>query len=131
MSYNTPNYQAQGGSQWVIGGTLAAAGAASVSLPAGVTFGGTVSIGGTAGRWAFGSAALTSGTVLIYTGLSQIVSAAITPVTVGNNGTGAGTATSFQVDMSRAANGTVYAFGVTGTFAFTGAGTVLWTAFGY
>ena len=113
MSYNTPNYAEQGGSRWVVGGTL--------------TVTGQLSVGGTAGRWAFGSAALTSGTAMIYTGLGQLLSAHVTPI---GSGTGAGTATSFQFDWSRAAQGSIFAFGLSGTTAFTGAGTVLWTAFG-
>ena len=112
------------------GGSVQNAGGASFG--AGATFAGTVSIGGTAGRWAFGSAVLTSGTVMIYTGLSQVVSAAVSPLTAGiNAGTGAGTATSFQYDFSRAANGSIFALGLTGTSAFTGAGTVTFHAFGY
>ena len=137
--YQTPNYAEQGGTRWVVGsgGTLSILAGGSVqnaggaSFGAGVTFSGTVGIGGTFGRWAFGSAALTSGTVMFYTGLSQVVSVAVTPVTAGiNAGTGAGTATGFQVDLSRAANGSVFALGVSGTVAFTGAGTVVWQAFG-
>jgi hypothetical protein len=119
MSYNTPVRTLQGGSvlEVVAGGTI------SVN-------GGVLLLGGTAGRWAFGTAALTSGTALVYTGLTTVVSANAAAITVGNNGTGAGTATSFQMDYSRAANGTVYFFGVTGTAAFTGAGTFAWQAFG-
>lgn len=133
MSYNVPVRLLQGGSALEIasGGTLAAASAGSVSLPSGVTFGGNVTIAGTTGAWAFGSAALASGTAMIYTGLSTVQHASVTPVTAGiNAGTGAGTATSFQIDLSRAGNGSVFALGLTGTSAFTGAGTVTWAAFG-
>ena len=94
------------------------------------TFAGTISIGGTAGRWAFGSATLTSGTSQIYTGLAQIVSAHVHPIGA-SPGTGAGTATSFSIEPSRFANGSIIALGLIGTFNFGGAGTVLWTAFGF
>lgn len=144
-SYNTPVYHRQGGSvltvdssgtlQILAGGSFQSAGGASfgagATFGAGASFTGTVGIGGTFGRWAFGSATLASGTTMFYTGLSQVVSVAVTPVTASiNAGTGAGTATGFQVDLSRAANGSVFALGVTGTAAFTGAGTVVWQAFG-
>lgn len=131
--YQTPNYAEQGGTRWVIGsgGSLSILSGGSLQVAGGVSFGGTIAIGGTSGRWAFGSATLTSGTVMFYTGLSQVISVAVTPVTAGiNAGTGAGTATGFQVDLSRAANGSVFALGVSGTVAFGGAGTVVWQAFG-
>src|SRR5689334_13129552 len=79
------------------------------------TFPGTVSIGGTAGRWAFGSAALTNGSALVFTGLSQIVAAHASPLGAAP-GTGAGTPTSFQVEASRFANGTAFFLGLLGTF---------------
>lgn len=120
----------QGGSVLEVGngGTLSVLAGGSIQNAGGMSFSGTVSIGGVPGRWAFGSAALASGTVMVFTGLSQVVSFAITPV---GSGTGAGTATSFQLDLSRAANGSVFAFGLSGTAAFAGAGTVLWNAMGY
>lgn len=147
MPANVPVRLFQGGSvlQVAASGTIDAGAAGSVSLPASVlfttgtvvqfratdgTFAGTVSIGGTVGRWAFGSATLTNGTSLIFTGLSQVVSAHVNAVGAAP-GTGAGTAASFQIEASRFANGTIYALGLIGTFSFTGAGTVLWSAFGY
>ena len=138
-TYQTKIHGNVGGDRWTVesGGTIDVQSGGSVRYAAGAGFSadsvtaGTLTLGGTQGRWAFGSAALTSGTVRIFTGLGQVVSASVTPVTAGiNAGTGAGTATSFQIDLSRAANGTVFALGVTGTAAFTGAGTVTWQAFG-
>lgn len=150
-----PNYGLQGGSVWAVSdeGTLTIASGGSINVESGgiinvaaggsirnsgglalgnnVTIPGTVSIGGTAGRWAFGSMPLTSGTAIVITGLTQVVAASVTPVTAGiNAGTGAGTATSFQIDLSRADTGTVFALGLTGTAAFTGAGTIVWQAMG-
>lgn len=118
------------------GGSIQIASGAAVSYAAGASLVtdtatiGTLTLGGTAGRWAFGTSTLTSGTALVYTGLGLVQSAFAAAITTGNNGTGAGTATSFQLDYSRAANGTVYFFGLTGTSAFTGAGTFAWQAFG-
>lgn len=125
---------ADGGSiQVASGGLINVAAGGSVRVPSGgFNAAGTVSIGGTVGRWAFGSATLTSGTAHVFTGLTQVVAAQATPVTGGiNAGTGAGTATGFQLDLSRAANGTAIFLGVTGTSAFTGAGTITFQAFGF
>lgn len=124
---------ASGGTISVLaGGSIQNAGGQSVaSLSAtNASFAGTISIGGTAGRWAFGSATLTNGSALVFTGLSQVVSAHVHPLGAAP-GTAAGTASSFQIEASRFANGTIYALGLAGTFNFAGAGTVVWTAFGY
>jgi hypothetical protein len=138
-TFQTKVHGNHGGDRLTIesGGTIDVLAGGSVRYAAGAGFSadsvvaGTLSLGGTVGRWAFGSATLTSGTVPIFTGLGTVFAASITPVTAGiNAGTGAGTATSFQIDLSRATNGTVFALGVTGTVAFTGAGTVTWIAMG-
>lgn len=142
-----PNYGLQGGSVWVVGasGTLDAGAAGSVSMPASVmftngtvasfrandgTFVGTITIGGTVGRWAFGSAALDTGTALVYTGLTTIVSVSATPLKT-SPGTATTAPSSFQIDPSRFANGTFYALGLAGTFNYAGGGTLTWQAFGY
>src|SRR5262245_59192558 len=75
------------------------------------TFAGTVSIGGTAGRWAFGSAALDTGTALVYTGLSQIAAVYAAPIKA-SPGTATTAPSSFQIDASRFAQGTFYALGL-------------------
>ena len=115
------------------GGTLQVASGGSIQVAAGggVDIAGTIVLGGTAGRWAFGSIALTSGTALVYTGLSQIIDAQAMFITTLNSGTGAGSATSFQVNATRYANGTVFFLGLAGTSNFAGAGTITWHAFGY
>lgn len=141
-----PNYGLQGGSVWVVGasGTLDCGAAGSVSMPASVmftngtvasfrandgTFAGTIGIGGTVGRWAFGSAALDNGTQLVYTGLSQIVAVHASPIKA-SPGTATTSPSSFQIDASRFANGTFYALGLQGTFNYGGAGTFTWQAHG-
>lgn len=141
MSFNTPVRHLQGGSVLEVAssGTVKFAAGGSIQGPVALesvnaadgTFAGTISLGGTVGRWAFGSATLASGTALVYTGLSQIVDAGASYLAPLSAGTGAGSATSFQVNPSRFANGTAYFLGLTGTSAFTGAGTITWRAFGY
>ena len=94
------------------------------------TFAGTISIGGTIGRWAFGSATLDTGTALVYTGLAQIVAVQAIPIKA-SPGTATTAPSSFQIDASRFANGTFYALGLAGTFNYAGAGTFTWQALGY
>lgn len=120
-----PNYGLQGGSVWVVGpsGTLDASAAGSVTLPASVSFGGTVI------RTACGSATLTNGTALVYTGLTQIVSVFATPLQT-SPGTATTSPSSFQIDGARFGNGTFYALGLQGTFGYAGGGTFTWTAQG-
>lgn len=120
---------ASGGSISILaGGSIQNAGGVAFGS-AGVSFSGTVSIGGTAGRWAFGSATLDTGTALVYTGLSQIVAVAATPLKT-SPGTATTSPSSFQIDPARFANGTFYALGLAGTFNYAGAGTFTWQAFG-
>jgi hypothetical protein len=124
---------ASGGTVSVLaGGSIQNAGGQSVaSLSAtNATFAGTVSIGGTAGRWAFGSAALDTGTALVYTGLTQIVAVHAAPIKA-SPGTATTAPSSFQIDASRFANGTFYALGLAGTFNYAGGGTFTWQAHGF
>jgi len=159
-TYQTKNYGRQGGSVWTIdsggreevlsGGTFRVASGGSVQIESGGVFNvasggsltmtgglsadslvvGTLTLGGTQGRWAFGSTTLASGTALVFTGLGQIIHAEASYLAPLSAGTGAGSATSFQVNPTRFANGTAYFLGLTGTSAFTGAGTITWAAFG-
>lgn len=128
---NVPIQLLQGGTvlQVASGGTISVLAGGSIQNAGGQSFGGTISIGGTAGRWAFGSATLDTGTALVYTGLSQIVSVAVTPLKT-SPGTATTSPSSFQVDPARFANGTFYALGLAGTFNYAGAGTFTWQAFG-
>lgn len=132
MSYNVPVRILQDGSVLEIasGGSISISAGGSLQSPAGASFGGTISIGGTIGRWAFGSSTLTNGTALVYTGLSQIVSIEATPLKA-SPGTATTSPSSFQIDPSRFANGTFYALGLQGTFNYGGAGTFTWSAMGY
>ncbi len=93
------------------------------------TFPGTISIGGTAGRWAFGTVGLASGVGTIATGLTTVVSAQASVIS-GVQG-GAGSMSSAVADMSLSASGSVIWRGLAGTLAFTGSnGTICWVAFG-
>ena len=124
---------ASGGTISVLaGGSIQNAGGQSIaSLTAtNASFAGTVSIGGTAGRWAFGSTTLDNGTQLIFTGLSQVVAAFASPLKT-SPGTATTSPSSFQIDPARFGNGTIYALGLAGTFNYAGAGTITWSAFGY
>lgn len=134
--YSTPVRTLQNGSvlQIAAGGTLQIAAGGSIQNSGGLSADtasfSTITLGGTVGRWAFGTATLASGTALIYTGLGAVRSASVFAISGASEGTGAGTATSFQFNWSRAANGTIYALGVAGTLPFAGAGTIAWSAFG-
>ena len=143
-----PNYGLQGGSQWVIGasGTLTIdAGGSIVNNGAqansgSVVFSGSVSVtgvigapaitlGGTAGRWAFGTVGLASGVGTVATGLANVVSAGGWSVS-GVQG-GAGSMSSVVVDNSLFGSGSIIFRGLAGTLAFTGSnGTINWFAIG-
>ncbi len=148
MSYNTPVRVLQGGSVLEIasggtvsvlaGGSLVNAGASSQS--GSVTFSGSVSvtgviaapaitIGGTTGRWAFGTVGLASGVGTVATGLANIVSAGGWSVS-GVQG-GLGSMSSVVVDNSLFSSGSIIFRGLAGSLAFTGSnGTVNWFAIG-
>ena len=148
MSYNTPVRVLQGGSTLEVGpsGTVSIlAGGSIVNAGANansgsVTFSGSVSVtgvigapsitlGGTAGRWAFGTAGLASGVGTIATGLANVVSAGGWSVS-GVQG-GAGSMSSVVVDNSLFSSGSVIFRGLAGTLAFTGSnGTINWFAIG-
>lgn len=114
--YQTPNYADQGGTNWVVGGTL--------NLN-----GGVILNNGTVGRWSYGTVGLASGVGTIATGLTTVVSAWGASVS-GVQG-GAGSMSSVVVDLSLSGAGSVIFRGLAGTLAFTGNnGTVSWCAFG-
>jgi len=148
MSYNVPVRLLQQGSVLEIasGGTLnVLAGGSIVNAGANansgsVTFSGSLSVtgvigapaitlGGTAGRWAFGTVGLASGVGTIATGLTTVVSAGGWSVS-GVQG-GLGSMSSVVVDNSLFSSGSVIFRGLAGTLAFTGSnGTVNWFAIG-
>ena len=107
MSYNVPNYQAQGGSQWVVGGAL--------------SFGG----GGTLGNVAYGSVVLTNGgSATVGVGFAI---RGVAPIIVGLDGSISGVA----VNTSLFASGSAILYGMSGTLATSlQRGTVGYTIFG-
>jgi hypothetical protein len=149
MSYNTPVRILQQGSVLEVGpsGTVSVLAGGSIQNAGGqsysgsVTFSGSVSItgvvsaangitlGGTAGRWAYGTVGLASGVGTIATGLTTVVSAWANVIS-GVQG-GAGSMSSAVADMSLSASGSVIWRGLAGTLAFTGNnGTICWAALG-
>lgn len=115
---------ASGGSMQVAaGGAINVAGTSGFSAPAGIT------LGGTAGRWAFGTLGLASGVGSVSTGLTTVVSAWANSLSAVQGG--AGSMSSAVIDPVNFANGSVIFRGLAGTLAFTGSnGTVSWAAFG-
>ena len=91
MSYNTPNYQEQGGSRWVAGGSIQVASGGIVNVASGgsvnvasggiinVATGGSIRFGGGAlGNVAYGSVVLTNGgRVLAITSLASDLQVAL------------------------------------------------------
>lgn len=90
---------------------------------------GALSIGGTVGRWAFGTVGLASGVGTIATGFTTVVSAGGWSVS-GVQG-GLGSMSSVVIDDSLFVSGSIIFRGIAGTLAFTGNnGTVNWFAMG-
>lgn len=138
MSYNTPVYHLQQGSVLVVGasGTILVESGGSIQSSGGIALGGTLTVGvlalgGTAGRWAFGTTTMTAGgSAIVNTGLTTILSAVATPITAGTviNG-GAGTY-AIQQDAARYANGSAIFMSVAGGTVTPGGGTIAWAALG-
>ena len=153
MSYNTPVRHLQGGSVLEVasggtisisaGGSIQNAGAVSNSGPQ--TFSGSVTVsgslsatgpvgapnitlGGTLGRWAFGTVGLTSALGTVATGLTRVV-AAVGNVVAGE-ASGLGSTTTVQVDLSLSAAGSVIFRTSIGTLPAAVNGTISWAAFG-
>ncbi len=145
---NTPVHILQGGSVIEVGpsGTVNILAGGSIQNAGGQSFAGSVAVsgslsvtgvigapaitlGGTAGRWAFGTAGLASGVGTIATGLTTVVSAQANVIS-GVQG-GLGSMSSAVYDESLRASGSVIFRGLAGTLAFTGSnGTIAWIALG-
>ncbi len=120
------------------GGSIVNAGANSNS--GSVTFAGSVSVtgvigapaitlGGTLAKWAFGTAALTSGVGTIgVPGFTRVL-AATSNVVLGE-ASGAGSTTSVQVDLSLSGAGSIIFHTAIGTLPGNVSGTVVWMALG-
>lgn len=124
MSYNVPVRILQGGSVLEVGagGSIVASSAAQVALSG-------ISIGGTLGRWAFGTTGITSGVGTVATGLTRVISANANPV-LGET-QAAGSAAFVFVDLSLSGAGSViYRLGSVGGALWNANGTITWQCFG-
>lgn len=145
--FNTPIKLRQGGTVLEVGaggtinilagGSIQNAGANSNS--GSVTFSGSLSVtgvigapaltlGGTLGRWSFGTSALTAGLGTIATGLNRVVAA--NAVTVLGEPPSAGSALFVLVDLSLSASGSVIYRAGSANGQFGAGATVSWAAFG-
>ena len=141
--YQTPITITQGGTQIIVGsgGTLVVQSGGSIqnaggqSLSGGVSLTGAVSItgpinlGGTVAKWAFGTAALTSGVGTIgLPGFTRVLTATASPIL--GEAPGLGSFTTVMVDLSLAASGSIIFHAGAGTLPYSNNGTVSWHAFG-
>jgi len=114
---------ASGGSLIIASGAnINVAAAAGLTAPLGIT------VGGTAGRWAFGTTGLTSGLGTRATGLTRVVAA--TGNVIAGEASGLGSTTTVQVDLSLSAAGSVIFRTSIGTLPAAVDGTISWMAFG-
>lgn len=121
---NVPIQILQGGSvlQVASGGSISIQSGGALTAPSGLT------VGGTLGRWAFGTVGLTSALGTIATGLGRVIAA--TGNVVLGEPSGLGSTTSVQVDLSLAAAGSVIFRTSIGTLPAVANGTISWMAFG-
>lgn len=143
MSYDTKVRTLQGGEVLEVasggtinvlaGGSIQSAGGASYAdvTAAGTLTGAFLALGGTTGRWAFGTATMTAGgSVIINTGLTTVVSAVGNAI-VARGAVNAAAGTYFvQVDATRFGNGSIMLLSVANGTVTPGGGTVAWNAFG-
>lgn len=134
-SFNTPTYRRQQGSVFTVdsGGTLQILAGGSIQNAGGVSLGASVSvtnltIGGTLGRWAFGTVGLTAGVGTVATGLSRVISVSVQPVS--GDPPGLGSFTTSVIDLSLSGAGSIIIRMGAGTLPYTNNGTAAWLAFG-
>jgi hypothetical protein len=135
-TYNGKTYRRQPGDVFTVdsGGTLQILAGGSFQNAGGMSLGAGVSVtnltmGGTLGRWAFGTAGLTSGVGTIATGLNRVVSANAAPVL--GEAQGVGSAAFAFTDLSLSAAGSaIFRLGSVGGAVWAANGTIAWQAFG-
>jgi hypothetical protein len=143
MSYDTKVRILQGGEVLEVasGGTINVLAGGSIQNAGGASYGdltatGTLTgaflaLGGTTGRWAFGTATMTAGgSVFINAGLTTVVAATANALAARAAVNGAGGTYFVQVDPARFANGTVTLLSVANGTVTPGGGNVAWSAFG-
>jgi hypothetical protein len=148
MSYNTPVRILQGGSVLEVGpsGTVSILAGGSIQNAGGQAFAGSVivsgslsvtgvaaapalTIGGTYGRWAFGTVGIAAGVGTFATGLTRVISANVNPLL--GEAQGAGSAVFALVDLSLSGSGSVITrLGSVGGALWNAGGTVAYSAFG-
>ena len=134
-TYNGKTYRRQPGDVFTVdsGGTLQILAGGSIQNAGGVSLGAGVSVtnitvGGTLGRWAFGTVGLTSGVGTVATGLTRVISASVQPVSA--DPPGLGSFTTAVIDLSLSGAGSVIIRAGAGTLPYTNNGTAAWLAFG-
>jgi hypothetical protein len=148
MSYNVPVRILQGGSVLEVasGGTLSIASGGSIQNAGGQSFAGSVTVsgslsvtgvagapvitlGGTVGKWAFGTATLTSGVgTLGFPGFTRVMSANANIIL--GEASGLGSATSVHTDYTLAGAGSVIFRAVAGTIGYAANINIGYNAFG-
>ena len=129
--YQTPINITQGGTQIIVGsgGTIVVQAGGSIQNAGGQSFSGPISLGGTSAKWAFGTAALTSGVGTIgLPGFTRIFSATANPIL--GEAPGLGSFTTVMVDLSLAAAGSIIFHAGAGTLPYSNNGTLSWSAYG-
>lgn len=145
-----PNYGLQGGSVWAVSasGTLTIATGGSINVESGgvinIASGGSltgngvsltapvfniITLGGTLGKWAFGTTGFSAGVGTLATGLGTVKAFTCNPIL--GEASGLGSISSFQIDLSLCNSGSVIFRGVAGTLTPNLGGTISWSAFGY
>jgi hypothetical protein len=141
--YNTPIRTLQGGSvlQIASGGTLQIDSGGSVQSSGGASYAnvtaigtltaGMLVLGGTVGKWAYGTATMTAGgSVFVNTGLTTVVSAAANALAARAAVNAAGGTYTVQIDPARFANGSITLLSVAGGTVTPGGGNIAWIALG-
>ena len=129
MSYNTPVSILQGGSVLNVasGGTIVIASGGSIQNAGGVSLGAgasltnpalnVITLGGTIGKWSFGTATLTSGVgTLGYPGFTRVMSANANIIL--GEASGLGSPTSVHTDYTLAGAGSIIFRAVAGTIGY-------------
>ncbi len=157
-TYQTKNYGKQGGSVFTVdsggrievlsggtsrvatGGSIQVESGASFNIAAGGSFTGNgvsltapvfniMTLGGTIGKWAFGTQPLTSGVGTIgIPGFTRVFAATANEIL--GEASGAGSTTTVQIDLTLSGAGSIIFHTSIGTLPAAVGGTVSWMAFG-
>jgi hypothetical protein len=145
-----PNYGLQGGSQWIVsdegtltigaGGTLNVESGGVINVASGGSFIGNgvsltapvfnvITLGGTVGKWAFGTTTLTSGVgTLGFPGFTRVMG--VTANVILGEASGLGSPTSVHTDYTLAGAGSVIFRAVAGTLGYAANVNIGYSGFG-